>query len=135
MRELSRKELLKYRDGGFMTVKELKDFIGRHHISDDAIIAIERVEDSYYDKPDGKGWGVYCKEAEWSGRMKAHNEDIDSGKYLDKEQYPHIKENDTFLKKYTEEEITAERVQYHPAWGCVKYRDEDNDILFIDLHY
>ncbi len=24
--------------------------------------------------------------------------------------------------------------QYHPAWGCVKYNDEDN-ILFIDLHY
>ena len=24
--------------------------------------------------------------------------------------------------------------QYHPAWSCVKYKDED-DILFIDLHY
>ena len=24
--------------------------------------------------------------------------------------------------------------QYHPAWCCVKYNDEDN-ILFIDLHY
>ena len=24
--------------------------------------------------------------------------------------------------------------QYHPAWSCVKYRDED-DLLFIDMHY
>ena len=23
---------------------------------------------------------------------------------------------------------------YHPAWCCVKYNDED-DVLFIDLHY
>jgi hypothetical protein len=24
--------------------------------------------------------------------------------------------------------------QYHPAWACVKYSEEDND-LFIDMHY
>ena len=24
--------------------------------------------------------------------------------------------------------------QYHPAWSCVKYKD-DTDVLFIDLHY
>jgi len=24
--------------------------------------------------------------------------------------------------------------QYHPAWCFVKYKDED-DVLFIDLHY
>jgi hypothetical protein len=35
-------------------------------------------------------------------------------------------ENGNFIKETME--------QYTPAWDCVKYNDE-NDILFIDLHY
>ena len=31
--------------------------------------------------------------------------------------------------EYVEESLD----QYHPAWSCVKY--EDDDLLFIDLHY
>ena len=34
----------------------------------------------------------------------------------------------------TEYELFKYNQQYHPAFSCVKYNDED-DILFIDLHY
>tara|TARA_R110000822_G_scaffold150128_1_gene289230 strand:+ start:20 stop:325 length:306 start_codon:yes stop_codon:yes gene_type:complete len=30
--------------------------------------------------------------------------------------------------------VKSSMQQYHPAWCCVKYNDEDN-VLFIDLHY
>lgn len=50
------------------------------------------------------GWGVYLKE----GEQTRKNDDGD-------------------VDKNTME-------QYHPAWSCVKYNDE-NDVLFIDLHY
>ena len=49
-------------------------------------------------------WGVYLKEGEHS-----------------------FKNEDGTLDKSSME-------QYHPAWCCVKYKDED-DTLFIDLHY
>jgi hypothetical protein len=49
-------------------------------------------------------WGVYLKEGEHT-----------------------FKDNEGNLVKESLE-------QYHPAWSCVKYKDED-DILFIDLHY
>lgn len=50
------------------------------------------------------GWGVYLKEGEYSF--------TDDNSNLDKESLS----------------------QYHPAWGCVKYNDED-DVMFINLHY
>lgn len=49
-------------------------------------------------------WGVYLKEGEHT-----------------------FKDNDGKVVKNSLE-------QYHPAWSCVKYNDED-DVLFIDLHY
>ena len=49
-------------------------------------------------------WGVYLKEGEYSIKD----------------------ENGDFVKESMN--------QYHPAWCCVKYKDED-DVLFIDLHY
>ena len=30
--------------------------------------------------------------------------------------------------------VKSSMQQYHPAWCCAKYNDEDN-VLFIDLHY
>lgn len=49
-------------------------------------------------------WGVYLKEVEHSSKD----------------------ENGNIIKESLE--------QYHPAFCCVKYLDED-DILFIDMHY
>lgn len=49
-------------------------------------------------------WGVYLKEGEYTFKDEQGN-------------------------------IVKESLnQYHPAWCCVKYRDED-DVLFINLHY
>ena len=52
--------------------------------------------------------------------------------YLDPEKYPKLKGKE--LKPYTEEQIKESMDQYTPAWCPVKYNDED-DVLFIDLHY
>ena len=49
-------------------------------------------------------WGVYLKEGEHTFKDEEGN--------IVKESLEH----------------------YHPAWCCVKYKDED-DVLFIDLHY
>lgn len=160
MRELSKEELLKYRDVHFLTVGRLKEILEKHNYPDDAIVVVERVEDRYYeggldisgfrgcpDTPDGiyppgsrsGEWGVYLKGGDSYYYCKKHNEDIDSGKYLDKEQYPHIdekflEEHPNFLKKHTEEELHLMKTQYHPVWSPVVYKDE-KDILFLDLHY
>lgn len=64
--------------------------------------------------------------------MKNWNKDIEDEKYLDKEKYPRVKEEN--LKPFTEEQIKQSMEQYHPVWGCVRYND-DKDVLFLDLHY
>jgi len=133
MTELTREKLLKYRDGGYMTVGRLKEFLTDHQIADEALVVIERVEDAYYEKPEKRDseWGVYLKDGEGVYHARKWNKDI-KGKYLDKEQYPRIDPDN--LVAYTEDQIQAMKVQYHPAWCCVKYNNE-SEILFIDLHY
>ena len=95
------KEELKNRYQHFMTVGDLKEFLNKHNLPDDAKVVVQRVEDVYYEK---HNWGVYLKEGE-------HTFKDEQGK---------------IVKESLE--------QYHPAWCCVKYRDED-DVLFINLHY
>jgi hypothetical protein len=147
MNEISRERLLSYNN--YLTVGALKEFITRNNISDDALIVVQRIEDDYYEGidisgmrgPDGvypegsktEGWGVYLKEGGAYHHAKRHNDDIDSGKYEDKEQYPDL--DTSKLKKYTEEELRELKDQYHPVWSPVRYNDEGNDILFLDLHY
>ena len=53
---------------------------------------------------ENNGWGVYYKQSHLS------------------------------FKDHTGNLVKESLEQYHPAWSCVKYKDE-NDILFIDLHY
>lgn len=127
MKELTREEIDKYTD--FLTVGDLKEFLYKHNLPNNAKVLIQRVEDIYYEK---HNWGSYLKEGEHSYYARKHNEDIESGKYLDKEEYPNIKPEN--LIPYTEEEIKKSMEQYHPAWCCVRYKD-DQDLLFIDLHY
>lgn len=112
-----------------LTVGDLKEFIYKNNLSDDAILVVQRVEDKYYEQ---NGWRVYLKEAYNSNYMRQWNEDIESGKYLDKDEFPDLDENT--LIPYTEEQIKNCMEQYTPAWCCVNYK-EDKDILFIDLHY
>lgn len=129
LRELSKEELKKYADGHYLTVGRLKEFLNEHRLPDDAIVVVQRVEDVYYEK---HHWGSYLKRGEHTFNAEQWNKDIESGKFLDKEQYPKMKEEN--LIPYTEDEIKKTMEQYHPVWCCVRYED-DKDILFLDLHY
>ena len=127
MREITKEELTKRFHG--LTVGELKEFLLEHNIPDNAVVVTQRVEDVYYEK---HNWGCYLKEGEHSFNLKRWNEDIDSGKYLNKEEYPNMNEEN--LLKATSEEIKNSMEKYTIASSCVFYK-EDPDILFIDLHY
>jgi hypothetical protein len=60
MREISKEELINsYQD--FLTVGDLKKFLQKHNLNDNAKVLIQRVEDVYYEKYD---WAVYLKEGE-----------------------------------------------------------------------
>ena len=100
IKEITKNELVN-RYEHFLTVGDLKAFLNKHNLPDNAKVVVQRVEDVYYEK---HNWGVYLKESEHT---------------LKDEQGNVVKES---------------LEQYHPAWCCVKYRDED-DLLFIDLHY
>lgn len=126
-KELTKEDLQKFNHT--LTVGKLKKFLEEHNLPDDAIVVTQRVEDFYFEKGN---WGVYKKEGHHSFQARKYNKKIDSGEFLNKEDYPNI--NPENLKKYTEEEIDSMKEQYHPAWCCVRYED-DKDILFIDLHY
>jgi len=88
-----------YKD--YLTVGDLKAFLSKYDLPDNAKIMIQRVEDVYYEK---HNWAVYLKEGEHTFKGNDGNNFKDSME------------------------------QYHPAWSCVRYKD-DNDLLFIDLHY
>jgi hypothetical protein len=150
MNILKNEDLDRYKEFGYLTVGNLKKFIEKYNIPDDALVLIERVEDKYFDGvdisgmrnsegdvfPEGSksnGWGVYPKENFWYFSAVEHNKKIESGAYLNKEEYPDINENSDFLKPHSEEELEKSKTQYHPAFCCVKYNDENQ--LFIDMHY
>jgi len=46
----------------------------------------------------------------------------------------YLKEGEHTFKDDNGNIVKSSMEQYHPAWCCVKYNDEDN-MLFIDLHY
>ena len=127
---IKKEDLLKYKKNGYLTVGGLLEFIKENEIPNDAIVVTQRIEDIYYEQ---HGWKVYKKEGEHSHYMKTFNRKVDEGFYDDKEQYPDITEEDK--KKFTEEDIEASMEQYHPVWCPVLYKDDKDDILFLDLHY
>ena len=127
---LTKEDLLEHRVAGRLTVGDLKNYLNKHpNLSNDSIVVIERVEDHYYEN---NNWSVYKYGGEHYHNTLQWNKDIDSGKYLDKEQYPNMKEEN--LKKYTEEDLEEAKSQYTPAF-CVFSDPVYEDILFINLHY
>jgi hypothetical protein len=127
-KEYSKEELKNQKDF-YLTVGELKKFIEKNNLKDESIVLIQRVEDVYYQK---HGWKIYLKENEQSDFLKRHNQKIESGEYLNKENYPELESK--HITPATEQEIKEAMNHYHPAFSCVKYHDEQ-DFLFIDLHY
>lgn len=126
MRELTKDDLLKYKNLHYMTVGRLREFLDDTKLPDDAIVVIERVQDVYYEK---HNWGAYLHENDHTRHMRHFNRCIENGTV--KDIFDGI-EDDT--KPYTEEEIKDAMTQYHPAW-CAWERNDDDQIMFIDLHY
>jgi hypothetical protein len=126
VKNLTKEELMTY---DCLTVGKLKEFLYEHNFPTNAPVVIQRVEDRYYEQ---NNWKVYRKKGEWYYRAIKENEKIDDGTYLDKEEYPDL--DPETLYRYTEDDLENSKEQYHPAWCCVYYKD-DQDILFIDLHY
>ena len=108
-RDLTKEEIMGYPN---MNVGELKKFLAENNIPDDAKILIQRVEDVYFDK---NNWGVYRKEGEATQSLRHMCSKLKS-------------------VDITEDDIKNSMEQYHPAWWACTYKD-DNDLLFIDLHY
>ena len=104
-RDLTKEEIMQ---GHNMNVGQLKKFLAECRLPDDAKILVQRVEDVYFNE---NNWGVYRKEGEETAWLKK-------------------------LKNIpvTEETIKSSMEQYHPAWWAGTYKD-DNDFLYIDLHY
>jgi len=129
VKTLTKEELLRSRTGGGLTVGDLRNFLEKNRgMSNDAPVVVERVEDHYYEN---NGWSVYKKGGDLYYNALRWNKDIDSGKYLDKDNYPNMKEEN--LKKYTEEDLDDLKSQYTMPFCC--FSDEEGDILFINLHY
>jgi len=128
IKEITKEELLnEYND--YLTVGDIKNFLLKHKLPDDAKVVIQRVEDKYYDD---HNWGVYLKKGYHTSTDIEWNENI-NGKFLDEEKYPKLKNKK--LSEYTTEELKETMEQYTPAFQCAKYKDDDNDVLFINLHY
>lgn len=96
------------KDRNCLTVGEIKRFLAKYDMPDDAPVLIQRVEDKYYEGVDISGMSSV------SGML------------------PKDSRSDRW-KVYPKTQFTGP-TQYHPAWGCVYYK-EDKEILFIDLHY
>lgn len=152
MNSITREQLLSSKN--CLTVGDLKRFIEKHDLHDDAIVVVQRVEDRYYDgidisgmrgtREDGTGgilpagtktagWPVYCKEGMSYRMMLEWNRKIADGTYDDKEQYPLMK--DEHKVPFTPEQLEESKEQYTRLHCPVKYTDEGKDILFLDLHY
>lgn len=94
-----------------LTVGQLRKFIEKHNISDDAPILVQRIEDVYFDK---HNWPTYRKHTFESTMM------IDSW-------------NECNEAKLSEAECEGYKSDYIPTNQPVYHKD-DKEILFIDLH-
>ena len=118
----------KYKD--YLTVGKLRKFLEQNpELPNDSLVLIQRVEDMYYEKG---GWGVVLKEGHYYNMVKTNNvrmqEEIQRRK---NGEHPKYEMEDP--SKYITELTDEWKEQYHPAWTCLRYRDDNN--LYIDLHY
>ena len=109
-----------------MTVKELREAITS--LPDDGEVYVQRIEDFYFED---NHWPVKLMEGEWYHKNQQWNRDVDSGKYLDKEEYPTIIP-EKHLVKITPEQLEASKEQYMDTHCCINY---DGKNLYITSHY
>ena len=109
-----------------MTIKELRESIA--NLPDDGEVFIHRIEDVYFEK---HGWKTKKMEGYHYNNGLVWNSEVDSGKYLDKEEYPDIVP-EKHLKKLTTEQLESLKEQYIDTVCCINY---DNKNLYITSHY
>lgn len=124
---ITSKELNK--NSNYFTVGQLKEWIEKYNIPDSACILMQRVEDNYFEK---HNWETIKKEGYWYHILKRHNKRIDEGYFLNKENFPNIKGDEEFLKKYSDKEMEEIKDEYYPCFSPVFY---DNEFLYLDAHY
>ena len=108
-----------------MTVKELREAIA--NLPDDGEVYIQKIEDIYFEK---HGWSTLKVCGEHYHNAVQRNMNIDSGRYLDKEQYPSIRPE--LLVKYSEHDLEQMKEQYIDTHCCINY---DGKNLYITSHY
>ena len=104
--EINQEDLKRYAFNGYYTVGQLLEYIqtkiASGELTHDSLVLSQRIEDVYFEK---NGWGVVKKEGEHYHYCLNHNNKIEDGHYLNKEQYPKIKGDEPFLNKISEEEM------------------------------
>lgn len=121
VREITKEDLNRYRRNN-LTVGQLREFLYKCNLPDDALVLTQRVEDCYYEN---NNWGVYKKEGYHYHSALRHNANVEN-----KEEYPDLLPCD----KFTEEDLDRMKEQYTPAFCVLTYQD-DSDALYINLHY
>lgn len=111
----------------FCTIKDLKNFIEKYKIPDDAKIFLQRVEDVYFEK---HNWETENKEGYHYYSCLSHNEKVDSGEFANKEEYPLLEE---IPNKFSEKDLELAKEKYYACWSPVKYPEDNN--LYLDSHY
>jgi hypothetical protein len=114
----------------YLTIGKLKKFLEEHpELPDDALVLTQRVEDVYYEK---NGWGVVLKEGEHYHNVKTYNVRMEE-EIRRRKNGEHPKYDMEDPSKHIQELTDDLKDQYHPAFCCLKYKDDDN--LYLDLHY
>ena len=122
------KDLSGYKD--YLTVGKLRKFLEEHsELPDDALVLTQRVEDKYYEE---HGWGVVLKEGFWYHAFNENNIRM-ADEILRRENGEEPEYDIEDPSKAITELNDENKEQYHPAFSCLRYNDDNN--LYIDLHY
>jgi hypothetical protein len=121
-------DLSRYED--YLTVGRLKKFLENNpDLPDDALVLTQRVEDKYYEE---NGWGVVLKEGFWYHAFNENNIRM-ADEILRRENGEEPEYDIEDPSKAITELNDENKEQYHPAFSCLRYNDDNN--LYIDLHY
>lgn len=120
---MPKQELQRYKDGS-LTLGKLRELLNEIDAPDDAVILVQRIEDTYFEN---NHWKVYCTRSWHCDNMIRYNENLKNGEFDDVPP-------DQRMPPFTEEQLDSMDDQYHPAhWICTK-RGHD-DAVFIEMHY
>lgn len=109
------------------TVGDLLKFIEEHQIPHDVPVVYQRIEDIYFER---NGWQTLKKEGESWHRAKQFNDDLDSGKYEDKEKYPNA--TPELWKKTPDDVMENLKEEYVSVHSPVLF---DKEYLYLTSHY